>query len=373
MLSDKDYEDFARPLIELYSNIERELLQLIASKFDIYDPITGSLEWHIAKLDELGGLNREAVKVIARHSKKTQETIYAMLNDVGYKSIPYKELTRVFDLGGTLINPKSVSISKVIENCYKETDEVFKLIQTSAVEGTKEAYMNILNQTYLEVEQGIYDHNTSIKKGMQKMADRGITVATYKTKTGKIRKLSIETVVRRDTVSAINKTANKANDKMTAELGAKHTYVSEHLGARNSGVGHINHESWQGQVFLLVGENKEFKNFKKTTGYGLVDGIGGVNCRHLHWAFFPGISEIPKRLVDDEENSRVYELIKEQRKYERSIRKYKKCALVAKEIDDPEESKKANKEVKKFQAKLRELIKSNPELRRQQAREKIVN
>lgn len=374
MLNDKQFDELSKPLINLYSEMEQELLKLIASKFSIYEDegIKGSLEWWIKKLDEMGGLNSDAVKVIEKYSSKTETEILKMLEEVGYLSIDMPSLMDVYAKAGTLVNPKTVSIAKVIENSHKEVQETFRLIRTNAVEGAKQSYMTAINQVYLEVSSGIYDYDTALRKANHKMADNGITAATYVRDDGTEVKYSIESVVRRDTVTAINQTANKANEHMASELNAKHYYVSGHLGARNVGIGHKNHESWQEGVYLIVGSDEKYKNFYITTGYGLVDGLGGVNCRHLFWAFFPGISKIPKKLVDDGENSRVYELLQRQRAYERAVRKWKKRQVVADEISDVKDFDKATDKIKEYQQLLRNLINENPELRRDYSREQIA-
>ena len=35
---------------------------------------------------------------------------------------------------------------------------------------------------------------------------------------------------------------------------------------------------------------EEYPDFIKTTGYGLVDGLHGANCRHSFSPFYPGVS-----------------------------------------------------------------------------------
>ncbi|MDL2276376.1 phage minor capsid protein [Breznakia sp. OttesenSCG-928-G09] len=371
MLNDRDFDKLSQPIIEIYGDIEKDLLRLIASRFNVYEEgIQGSMEWWIKKLDEIGGLNTDAVKVISKYSKKSETEIKKMLSDAGYNSINMPELMDVYAKGGTLVNPKTVNIARIIENSYKQVNETFQMINTKAVESTKKAYMDALNRVYLEVSNGVYDYNTAINRATQKMADNGIKGATYKRNDGTLVNYSLESTVRRDTVTAINQLANKTNEHMATELGANHYAISEHLGARNKGTGHENHEKWQGIVTQIVGSTKEYPNHVATTGDGLVDGLGGVNCRHHKWAFFPGISVMPKKLVDDVENSRIYELTQKQRSYEHAIRHWKKREAVSEEVGNEKDWIKSGQKIKEYQAKVRDLVKENPELRRQYSREK---
>lgn len=370
MLNDKDFEELIRPIVDMYNDMECELLLEVSKRFETYTSVAGSLEWYTSKLDELGGLNQDAIKIIAKYSKKSEKKIKQMLSDAGYKSIPINEFREVYKLGGTLINPDTISIARLIENSFIEADKTFKLINTKALEGTKKAYMDILNQAYLEVGGGYYDYNTSIQRACKQMAKKGITCATYQ-RDGKEVKMSIESVVRRDTLTTANQMANKANDKFINDLQARHVYVSEHMGARNKGIGWQNHESWQGQVYLINGSNQQYKNFADTTGYGKVDGLGGVNCRHIHYAFFPDFSVLPKKLVDDEESSKLYELVQKQRYYERGIRSWKKQQAVYEGLNDEINIVNCKNKVKEWQNNLQQFIDKHDELKRDYMRERV--
>ena len=370
MITEREFDNLTLPIIQMYSEIELELLRLIAERFNVYDPITGSMEWWIHKLEELGGLNQDAIKIISAYSGKTEQEIIKMLNEVGYKSIDHEEIDNLFRNGITNLNPEAISITDVIENSYRELNQTFRLVKTRALESVKEEYIKVINTAYLEVSSGIYDGETAIRKGLRKMADSGISGATYRRRDGTLVSISVEAVIRRDVITAVHQTANRANEKVASDVGAEYYIVSEHLGARNTGEGHQNHESWQGKIFKINGSD-EYPNFEETTGYGLVDGLSGVNCRHLFWFFFPGISVMPKSIVNEKENSRVYELTKRQRELERRVRDSKKRVDVAERSNDTEEEKKANAFLRQRQKELKEYVRAHPELRRQSGREQI--
>lgn len=370
MLNHKDYAELMKPLVDMYNEMEYELIKLIAERFATYDSVGGTLEWQIRKLDELGGLNKDAVKIIASKSQKTEEEINSMLHKAGYKAVPTSEFQNIYESGGVLVNPQTISIAKVLETAQIDLSDAFSLIRTKAIQGTKQAYVDIVNQAYLEVNGGYYSYEESIQKACKKMANRGITCATYKTADGKVRKMDINAVVRRDVLTSITQTANRANEQFTKELGAQHVYVSQHIGARNKGKLWQNHENWQGCVYLLKGSDDKYKNFKDTTGYGKIDGLGGVNCRHIYRAFFPGFSILPKR-VSQEENSRVADLREKQRYLERGIRHWKKQVAMCEGLKDEISKAYAKGKVEEWQTRLQELTESHKELKRDYARERV--
>jgi hypothetical protein len=373
MLSDYELTQLTQPIIAIYNQIEMALLEKVAKRFDVYDKVGGSLEWQLKKLDELGALTNESVKVISSMSKRSEKEIAKMLNDASMGNIDMSLLEAAFTNGFIFIDPKklmqSPALRATIELSYKELGQTYKLIQTKALESTKQAYMDIINRAYIETASGIYDYNTSIRGALRDMADQGINGATYK-RGNRIIKYSIEGAVRRDTITAVHKLANKGAEQSTKEIGAEYVEVSAHIGARVAKDPIANHAGWQGKVYKLEGSDK-YPNLKEKTGYpDDIQGLGGVNCRHRMFPFFPGISTPNPYKVDPEENKRVYEASQQQRAMERKIRATKKRLIVAKASGDIEKAKEYRTKLTAQQKQIEKFCKAN-NLRRQTEREMV--
>jgi hypothetical protein len=229
--------------------------------------------------------------------------------------------------------------------------------------------MDVINRAYIETASGIYDYNTSIRGALRDMADQGIAGATYR-RGNRYVKYSIEGTVRRDTLTAVNQLANKGAEKVTKEIGAKYVEVSAHIGARVSNNPIANHAGWQGKVYKLEGSD-QYPNLKEKTGYpDDIQGLGGVNCRHRMFPFFPGISVPNPHQIDEKENKKVYEATQKQRAMERNIRAIKKRMIVAKASGDTEAAREYRKKLTQKQAEIEKFCKDNG-LRRQTEREMV--
>ena len=374
MLSDNELTKLTQPIIAIYNQIEMALLEQVAKRFDVYDKIGGSLEWQLKKLDELGALTNESVKVIASMSKRGEKEIAQMLKDASFGNIDMDLLDTAFTNGFIFVNPKTLMRSEAlratIEQSYKELGKTYKLIQTKALESARQAYMDIINRSYIETASGIYDYGTSIRGALRDMADQGITGATYR-RGNKIVKYSIEGTVRRDTITAVHQLANKGAEQATKEIGAKYVEVSSHIGARVAKDPIGNHAGWQGKVYRLEGSEPKYPNLTEKTGYpGNIRGLGGVNCRHRMFPFFPGISVPNPHKVDPEENKKVYEATQKQRAMERGIRATKKRLIVAKASGDTEKAKEYRTKLTAQQKQIEKFCKDN-DLRRQTEREMV--
>lgn len=374
MLSDNELTALTQPIIAIYNQIEMALLEQVAKRFDVYDKIGGSLEWQLKKLDELGALTTESVKVIASMSKRSEKEIAQMLQDASLGNVDMNLLDTAFVNGFIFVDPKKLmeteALKATIELSKKSLGQTYKLIQTKALESARQAYMDIINRAYIETASGIYDYNTSVRGALRDMADQGIAGATYR-RGNRYVKYSIEGTVRRDTLTAVNQLANKGAEKITKEIGADYVEVSAHIGARVSDTNPIaNHAGWQGKVYKLVGSDK-YPNLKEKTGYpDDIQGLGGVNCRHRIFPFFPGISVPNPHQIDEKENRKVYEATQKQRAMERNIRALKKRMIVAKASGDVEQAKAYRKALTEKQKQIDKFCKDN-NLRRQTEREMV--
>lgn len=103
----------------------------------------------------------------------------------------------------------------------------------------------------------------------------------------------------------------KIMDANIAQTGENLVYITRHWGARNKGVGHANHEQWQGKVYYIqsgtdyreearrIGQER-IMDLWYATGYSADGahendplGLYGYNCRHSHHVWFEGASSLP--------------------------------------------------------------------------------
>lgn len=363
MLTDSEVSKLIDPICTIYQQIEYDLIVDIANRLATYDKADGVLEYRLKKLQEFQKITPELLKIFAKYSGKSEAEIKSLITETQGLNIDLEPLTRAYERDIIAVDPvvamQSPILREIAELSYKDLTKAFSLIQTKAVESAKQAYINTLNTAYVEVASGNYSLQESLKKGLQRMARRGITGATYKRKNADgsytYTEYSIEGVIRRDTVTAVHQLANKSSLQLVKEIGADYVEVSSHLGARTHPTNPIaNHAGWQGGIFKIEGHDEKYRNLKEATGYpDDILGLGGVNCRHRMFAFIPGISKPnPIKYGDTEENTRIYKATQEQRLKERQIRKLKKEIAAIKPLGDKDATKALQIKLKNRQAEL---------------------
>lgn len=375
MLTDKDFDKMADYMVSLYSRMEMELLLDIASRFKTYSSVSGSLEWYLKKLEDMNILNDAAVDIIAKYSSIAKSKIKEMITYAQLGNFDENEVNQAFNIGMTKLKYDDLVKNEVfkasIEKAYKEADETFKLINTKALESHNQTYMNVLNKAYIETSSGVYSYSQAIQRALEAMSDKGVTGATYRRKNGSLVHYSIESVVRRDTLTAVHQAANEATFDFVEEMGTDYVDVSSHLGARVSDTDPTaNHAGWQGKQYKLHGSEPGYPNFAESTGYGDIKGFGGVNCRHRAFAFFPGISVPYAKKIDEKENRQYYFASQKQRKLEREMRSLKKKREIFKEVEDKDKVRELNKMIQEKSNQLDAFCDEN-DLKRDYSRERV--
>lgn len=373
MINDRVINELAQPLISQLISVEADLLKWIASNFDLYDSIGGSLEWKLKQLSRIGLLDNKALKIIAEGSQLSYIQIRRVIEEAGIKSVDRSTLRKAYEKGLVSKSIDNVVFNEVLSSVVQLSNNEMSLVFQEISRNVSLEYRKILDVVNLEVTQGISTYDEALKKSLNQLAQKGITSMTYqrtiKDANGNEIKVpvnySIEGVARRTIVSAITRTANAYNEHIADELGVDYYVTSQHLGARNKGVGHVNHESWQGRVFQIsTGE------FERETGEGLVDGLGGVNCRHIKFAYIPDVSVIPPKKIDKDENDKLFELEQKQRGLERKVREAKKQLAMAEQLGDEEYINQSKANLRDKQKNINKFVKENG-LRRDYAREQI--
>lgn len=358
MLSNQEIEEMAAELIQIYAAIESDLLTNVARRFSVLEEIdTESIAaWQTEKLLQLGALNNENIKTISRRSGKTVKEIERILKTGGFKSLDldeaiYKEAYAQGQLD-KLALPVSLSpnLRQVIEGAIYNTREYFNMINTTALESSRDGFLKIINQTYLEVSTGVSTHQQAVRKAVRQMADKGITGANYISESGRHTRNHIDVAVRRAIVTSTSQTAGDMQVKRAKEWGSNLVEVTSHAGSRPS------HAVWQGRIFMLEGSSAEYPNLVEATGYGSVTGLKGANCGHDFYPFFEGISEQTHKPYNLKENEKIYEQSQEQRKLERDIRQQKRRIIAADAISDEQTKLKAQLALKAKESQLREFV-----------------
>ncbi len=356
-----DFDKLLKPLIQIYDEIELDIIKNILNKLVKYDNVQGSLNWYLEKLTELKALEKENLKVILKDKNAIQKELEKIIENVGFKVDNLDKLKSYYDKGLIEVNPmnlyNSSSIKSLMSEALTDCTTIMDLINTKAIEGSNMAYRTIINKAYVETASGIYTYSESIRNALKEFAVQGIKTVNYENGLS----ISIESAIRRDVVTRVNKLVGDKEIQAAKELKTNLMYVDQHLGARVRTKYMKNdyeaHAEWQGKKYMIEGSSKEYPNLYEKTGYGEMLGLKGINCYH-HMQPTWEWEKIPNR-IDEIENKEKYELFQKQRSYERKMRALKRERLITKETDDKENVTKINKKIKSTSEDFNKWLEDN--------------
>ena len=336
-MTPEELETLPKELEKLFSRLETQVMQEVVDRIKISGEIIPSVEYRLERLEALGVSRR-----------KIQETIDAVLEDANIKvdkayeraaesdSIRYQS---IYKAAGKQFLPYAENrwLQEIVQTIRAQTKE--KLVNITGTTGFQadvggrkvftplsEYLQCSLDTAVLGITTGTMDYNTAIKKVIDEMTMSGLRTVDYASGHSD----RVEVAARRAIMTGTSQMMDKMNTKYAAELETDYWEVDWHGGARNTGTGYRNHQSWQGRVYSS-------EEMVRICGLGEALGFAGINCYHIRFPFIPDVSV--RQYTDEwlaEQNQRentkrtfagkeydTYAATQYQRKLERTLRKQK--------------------------------------------------
>lgn len=320
-------------MVELYSQAELDILKNMAERINKYDYYIPAAQWQAKKLRAMGMMHSDILKGLSGISGKSETELKNLMLDAGVKTIEADDA--IHKMAGHKLPPlqASPSLMNVLNAGYRKTNRAFKnLTRTTAVNSAKQ-FGDALDQAHMQIISGAFDTETAVRNAIKGISKKGLSAVSYPS--GHVD--SIETAVRRATVTGVNQSAGNLQLARAADVGCNLVETTAHAGARPD------HEVWQGKVFMLDGSSKQYPNFYEATGYGTGEGLCGWNCRHNFYPFYEGsepayTDDMLKDYADKniKYNGKMYteyEIQQIQRYYERTRRGWKREFVMAQAAD----------------------------------------
>lgn len=385
-----DYLEYcADEAIKINAELENFIIKDIARRIVQSGVMTETARHQIKAIQESGYLYNDIIAEIANISKLSTEVVKGIFEDAAIETMTFDD--KIYELAGlkpTAFRESPTMMQILKTGIQKANNDINNLTMTSA--GTAQSkFKEITNMAYRQYTSGAFDYNTAIFNAIEQLSKDGINVMYP---SGKLDKIDV--AVRRAVLTGVSQTANKLQDKRAEEMNCDLVEVTAHIGARvTKKLDHTNHAWWQGKVYSISGNNDKYPSLKEITGYGKVDGLGGINCRHNKFPFIEGFS---KRAYTDKELEEInnktvtyngkeygeYEALKMQRQKERNIRETKReiagyQGIMLGSTDETILNEAKNKydfttkKLKKQEKEIREFIKQTG-LKRNNERERVV-
>ena len=309
-------------VVQLYNKLNIDLTADIIDRISAMEDISVTAKNEMKILIERNGeeVFYEALEKTSMITAERKQLLKKMFSDMASEDMQgYKELY--------LYRDKLFKLSerqyRILNEGLRATDRILKNLTNTIAFRTQQAYVEAIDEAYMQTATGAYSYTNAIQNTVQKLADMGITL---KDRAG--RNVQLEVAVRRNVLAGIQSTANNINRDIEKELGCDGYEVTAHIGARPT------HAEAQGKQYAI---NKEDS---KKYGIGLWSDVSDLweeyNCRHTYFGIILGISEpvYTDKELNEYKNANVkfngkeipyYEATQKQRQLENTIRKQKRA------------------------------------------------
>ena len=381
-----------------YDEMVNELLIMLAKNLKP----NGTSNYLYKKLSQMGAINDKAIRIIAKHSRKTEKEVSEILDtisDIALSDVEpmlnkamkdnviseaplLSDSIRLKNLKDTLTSSILSKLNEVNQTTLNSVSDIFQnavntinnIINTEPNQSNSGVEWQMINEGINDVVVDREITTKAVRKVVQRMSDDGIT--GFITNSGR--------QWQTDTYSAMvirTESHNYAIDvikERQADYGSDLFQVSSHNGARplcypyQSKI--CSWSSANGGTFIDgSGQKYEYLSLINETSYGEPAGLFGINCGHYPLPVIPNVSIIHEQPVQDEkENDKEYQESQKQRYLERNIRKAKRDYEMQKVSGaDKETLQEYKMKIANKQEEMRSFIDSTGRTRRYD-REQIV-
>lgn len=355
-MTPEELEKLPKPLERTMTALELSIMDEIIQRIKDATQITPVTDWLLTRLATIGEGKSRVKRLIGEAIK----TAGLQVDDIYRKAAEsdYVRNRELYEAAGMDYQPyeKNQWLQQVVDAARRQTKDRLRplenITQTTGFNvlmgGGKKVFTPLseclersLDKAMMGITTGVKTYSQAIGEAINEMTDSGIRVVDYAS--GKSDR--IEVAARRAVMTGIAQMTDKVNEANAEKLGTDYWEVEWHMGARNTGTGYCNHQSWQGKVY-------DSEHMRTICGLGEMLGFAGINCYHIRFPFVPGISR--RKYTDkwleernEKENEKntykgrdydTYGALQYQRKLERTIRKQKQdAALLEKAKADRED------------------------------------
>ena len=328
MLSPEFLAALPESVVALFLQVEEDLLEDIARRIAKMDGITDTAKWQAWRYEQVKLFSSNALQTLATATGKSKAELVQIFREAALETLAADN--DIYTAAGlTVPETLSPTLQNILQSGYLQTGQMMENFTATTANTVTRQFENALDRAWLQINTGGFTYQQAIRKAIQTLAQDGLCAIVYPSG----HRDTIETAVRRAVLTGVNQTAAKLQIARMEEMGCEFVEVTAHPGARPE------HAVWQGKVFHIGGavtvDGVYYPDFVTATGYGTGAGLGGWNCRHNFFPFFPGLS---KRAYTEEMLAQLdakeisyqgkdytrYEASQMQRALERKIRKAKR-------------------------------------------------
>ena len=358
----------------IFRDLEEELLEIVIKRLkkgtNNKKDIT---QWQFEKLQDLGLINLQTVQKVTAATQLLEEEV-----EEAFRIGPDTVIRQVDKASQQPLKEPTTNTEQIIKgylsrakNDLNLTDEGLALWTYGSFDTTQK-YRGIIERSAAFVNTGIHTLEQAVERASHEILTEGLKT-TMRSKSG--RQIPVDSYIRSVLKTNLGQTMDEVRKEHMEEYGMHHVVVGSLVGAREAC------SKIQGQVVDLrpmeeIPEGSEYKSIYDPyweAHYKEASGHHGINCRHPHFPFVPGVNTNNQPQYDEALNEQVAKDQQKQRSLERQIRNYKKHLKIAQEFGNQKDIDRYTKLISGRQKALRDHLDGHKYLSRDYNRERAFD
>ena len=228
--------------VQLWQQVEEQILQDVARRIGKMDKVTATANWQLWRYQQTEALRNDVVKLLAKCTGKSETAIRKLLLQAATEAMEREDA--IYYHYGMEPTPfeESAALNNLLDAGARQTCGTWQNLTATTANTVTGAFERTLDAAWLKVSTGAFDYKTAVKQAVDSLAD-DMPMVTYPSG----HKDSIEVAARRCILTGVNQTCAKLQLERARQMNVRYVQVTAHGGARPS------HAEWQGKIYALNG------------------------------------------------------------------------------------------------------------------------
>lgn len=360
MLNDVDIDNLIQPFVDRQLQLESYVVNTIATRVGEIGTLSKTDVYRLQQLYKIGSDVKNINKQIANVLNIQENQVKKMIKEVAINT--YTDAKPFYDYRHKSQIPyeKNKKLQRTVEAVSRQTANTFKNMSNPKAVGfqirdaknptklkfqsIQATYQSIVDEAIQNVQTGVLDFDTAMRRSLQQLNDSGIRRAYWES--GYSRR--IDSTVRMNILGGLRQLNQKVQQQIAEETNADGIELSAHSFSAPD------HEPIQGHIFTLENFDKLQNEMSFEDTYGnkfesIRRPIGEWNCKHFTQAVIIAVHKPVWSLADLEELKQanqkgytmkdgkhltMYECTQVQRRYETAIRYAKEGYMMARKANN---------------------------------------
>lgn len=228
--------------VQLWQQVEEQILQDVARRIGKMDKVTPTANWQLWRYQQTEALRNDVVKLLAKYTGKSEAAIRRLLLQAATEAMEREDAIYYhYDMEPTPFE-ESAALNNLLDAGARQTCGTWQNLTATTANTVTGAFERTLDAAWLKVSTGAFDYKTAVKQAVDSLAD-DMPMVTYPSGHTD----SIEVAARRCILTGVNQTCAKLQLERARQMNVRYVQVTAHGGARPS------HAEWQGKIYALNG------------------------------------------------------------------------------------------------------------------------